>query len=204
MSTADDPRSLAKHERPVIAIALFDGVEVLDFAGPYEVFTATRNESGEPYTRLFTVADELEIKCHGGLRVIPDAPFENCPTFDVLIIPGGPGAREKSNDQETVIRFIKEQKHRAKLIASVCTGAFLLARAGLLDGRRATTHSNRLKLFAEEFPAVTVEKRKIIDEGDIITVGGVSSGVDLALYLLERWFGADARGHEALRLDGPW
>ena len=199
-----DQNSLVKLERPVIAILLFDGVEVLDFAGPYEVFAAARDESGEPYTEVFTVADRREVKCYGGLRVIMDATFDACPPFVALIVPGGPGARERSASQESIIHFIQKKKGTAKLIASVCTGSFLLARAGLLDGRRATTHRNRLELFRNEFPAVKVERGKIIDEDEIITAGGVSSGIDLALYLLERWFGRDARLREARRLDGPW
>jgi transcriptional regulator GlxA family with amidase domain len=204
MNAATDQTPPFAHDRPVIAILLFDGVEVLDFAGPYEVFAAGRNESGEPHTKVFTVADRPETRCHGGLRVMADALFDTCPAFDVLIVPGGPGAREQRESQKSVIQFIQKHQGRAKLIASVCTGAFLLARAGLLDGRRATTHTNRLELFAREFPAVRVEKEKIIDQGDVITAGGVSSGIDLALFLLERWFGADARKREARRLDGPW
>ena len=204
MSAASNLTSPFETERPVVAIMLFDGVEVLDFAGPYEVFAAARNALGDPYTKVFTVANRPEIKCHGGLRVTADAAFEACRSFDVLIVPGGTGAREKGENQKDAIRFIQEQKGKAKLIASVCTGAFLLARAGLLDGRRATTHTHRLELFAREFPSVTVEEGKIIDQGDVVTAGGVSSGIDLALYLVERWFGAEARRLEARRLDGPW
>ena len=204
MSAASNLTSPFETERPVVAIMLFDGVEVLDFAGPYEVFAAARNALGDPYTKVFTVANRPEIKCHGGLRVTADAAFEACRSFDVLIVPGGTGAREKGENQKDAIRFIQEQKGKAKLIASVCTGAFLLARAGLLDGRRATTHTHRLELFAREFPLVTVEEGKIIDQGDVVTAGGVSSGIDLALYLVERWFGAEARRLEARRLDGPW
>jgi len=204
MNSSPDQNSPIKLERPVIAILLFDRVEVLDFAGPYEVFAAARDESGELYTEVFTVADRQEVKCYGGLRVITDATFDACPAYAALIVPGGSGARERTPSQESIINFIQNQKGSTKLIASVCTGSFLLARAGLLDGRRATTHRNRLDLFRDEFPAVRVEKGKIIDEGQIITAGGVSSGIDLALYLLERWFGRDARSREARRLDGPW
>src|SRR2546426_10084200 len=157
MNAPTDPTFRFKHKRPIIAMLLFDGVEVLDFAGPYEVFAAARDESGEAYTRVFTVADRPEIKCHGGLRVIGDANCDSCPPFDVLIVPGGPGARERNESQKPVTQFIQKQKGRAELIASVCTGWFLLARTGLLDGRRATTHPSRLELFANEFPAVTGE-----------------------------------------------
>ncbi len=195
---------MTRRERPVVAILLFDNVEVLDFAGPYEVFAAARDESGNPYATVFTVAQRPEVHCSGGLRVIPDATFENCPDFDVLIVPGGSGAREKSDAQAVMIRFIQERKKNLRLIASVCTGSFLLARAGLLNGRKATTHRSRFELFSKEFPDIDLVAQKVVDEGDVITAGGVASGIDLALYLLERWFGLDARQREARRLEGPW
>src|SRR2546427_10850919 len=178
MNAPTDPTFRFKHKRPIIAMLLFDGVEVLDFAGPYEVFAGARDESGEPYTKVFTAAAQPEVRCHGGLRGMPDASFQKCPDFDVLVVPGGPGAREKRETQQPILQFIRQQKGKSKQIASVCTGSFLLARAGLLDGRRATTHSNRLEQFANEFAAVRVEKAKIIDEHDVITAGGVSSGID--------------------------
>jgi transcriptional regulator GlxA family with amidase domain len=190
--------------RPVVAMLLFDDVEVLDFAGPFEVFAASRNESGETNTTIFTVAGQPEVKCYGGLRVIADARLDSCPPFDVLIVPGGPGARIQSQSQKPLIEFIASYQDKTSVIASVCTGSFLLARTGLLDGRRATTHSAWLSVFAAEFPAVQAEASKIVDEGRILTAGGVTSGIDLGLYLLERWFGTEARKREARRLEGPW
>lgn len=109
-----------------------------------------------------------------------------------------------TEDQSRLLEFLRRVRTETKLIASVCTGSFLLARAGLLSGKRATTHTQRLDQFAKEFPEVNVERAKIVDEGDIITAAGVSSGIDLALFLLERWFGPDARAREARRLEGPW
>src|SRR5256885_8294442 len=103
MNASPDQNSPVKLERPVIAILLFGGVEVLDFAGPYEVVAAARDESGERHTEVFTVADRREIKCCGGLRVITDATYDACPHYDVLIVPGGPGARERSPSQESII-----------------------------------------------------------------------------------------------------
>ncbi|MBI3466926.1 MAG: DJ-1/PfpI family protein [Planctomycetes bacterium] len=193
-----------KEERPVVALLLFDDVEVLDFAGPYEVFAGARDLAAAPLARVFTVAERGEARCHGGLRVIADATFQTCPAFDALVVPGGPGARERRDGQTALIEFIQARKPTAKLIGSVCTGVFLLGRAGLLKGRRATTHSNRLELFAKEFPDANVVAEKLVDEGDVITAGGISSGIDLALYLLDRWFGRTARDREARRLDGPW
>jgi transcriptional regulator GlxA family with amidase domain len=190
--------------KPAVAILLFDDVEVLDFAGPYEVLAEAKAESGDRYLNVFTVAPSNTIRCSGGLRVLPDWTIADCPSCDVLIVPGGPGAREKRPGQEPVVEFIRQRSAQTKLIASVCTGAFLLGRAGLLHQRTATTHTRRIALMAEEFPNTRVVVEKLVDEGSIITAAGVSSGIDLALYLLEKWFGADVRRREAQRLDGPW
>lgn len=189
--------------RPKVGVLLFDEIEVLDFAGPYEVFVAAKDEQGAPYFDPLTVAERAEVRCYGGLRVLPDATYANCPPLDLLIVPGGPGAREPAG-QEAMLAFIRQAAGRTPLIASVCTGAFLLGRAGLLDGRTATTHSGRLDQFRAEFPQVKAVAEKIVDEGAIITAAGVSSGIDLALALLERYFGPEARQREARRLEGPW
>mgnify|MGYP000977382078 FL=1 len=105
---------------------------------------------------------------------------------------------------EPLLAFLRAQAPNLMVMASVCTGSYWLARAGLLEGREATTHSLRLADFAEKFPAVRVMGEKIVDRGRIITAGGVSSGIDLGLHLLERFHGPEARRREAIRLDGPW
>ena len=190
--------------RRAIGLLLFDGVEVLDFAGPYEVFSASRDEDGVPQCEVVTMASRPQVQCYGGLRVIPDVQLDQTPPLDVLVVPGGPGAREHSPEHDFIIPFIREQSRRAELVASVCTGAFLLGRAGLLDGRSATTHQGRMDMFRAEFPQVDAVQAKVVDQGAVITAGGISSGIDLALYLLERWFGPAARQREARRLEGPW
>lgn len=184
---------------------LFDGVEVLDFAGPYEVFAGARDPNNSPYFETVTVAPAPEVVCWGGLRVLADHTFADCPALDVLVVPGGPGAREKLPEaQAPLLAFMRERQPQLLSLASVCTGAFLLGRLGVLDGQRATTHTRRIDLFRSEFPDVDVAAGKVVDLGRIITAGGVSSGIDLALHLLEREFGAEARRVEAARLDGPW
>jgi transcriptional regulator GlxA family with amidase domain len=190
---------------PRAGILIFDGVEVLDFAGPYEVLSGARRATGETYFETLTVGPKSEVACFGGLKVLPDALLDACPPLDLLIVPGGPGAREKlPEDQRPLLDFILRRGREVDVLASVCTGSFLLGRAGLLDGKRATTHSLRLDLFRDEFPAVAAEEAKIVDLGRVVTAGGVSSGIDLALHLLERWFGPEARAAEAVRLEGPW
>lgn len=191
-------------ENPTVGILLFDDVEVLDFAGPYEVFSTARDASGQPLLRVVTVAAQRQVRCVGGLRVVADATFAECPPLDVLVVPGGPGAREVTDEQKVLIPFIQQESRQAALTTSVCTGAFLLGRAQLLAGRKATTHALRLERFRDEFPDVEVVAAKIVDEGEIITAAGVSSGIDLALHVVERLFGAEVRRRSAAGLDGPW
>jgi transcriptional regulator GlxA family with amidase domain len=191
--------------RPLVGILLFDDVEVLDFAGPYEVCSGTSDPSGRPYVRVVSVGTQQEIRCRGGLRVRPDHIIEACPPLDALIVPGGPGADDRTQVQDDLILpFLRERAASTAIVASVCTGAFLLGRAVLLGGRQATTHSSALTALSREFPAVDVIAAKVVDEGSILTAAGVSSGIDLALHLFERWFGIEARARAAAGLDGPW
>ena len=198
-------QGLSPSPRPLAGILLFDDVEVLDFAGPYEVCSGTRDPSGQPYVDVVTLGTAREVTCRGGLRVHPDHLIDDCPTLDALIVPGGPGADERTPVQdELILPFLRERVRSTATVASVCTGAFLLGRAGLLDGRRATTHSSALEALRKEFPAVGVVTAKIVDEGSIVTAAGVSSGIDLALHLFGRWFEPAARARAAQALDGPW
>jgi transcriptional regulator GlxA family with amidase domain len=195
----------AESRKPVAGILLFDDVQVLDFAGPYEVLSMARRDDGDSYFKALTVAEQRDVLCAGGLRVTADYVFDGCPLLDFLIVPGGAGAREKRPEvQKAPIEFILERRAEVEVLASVCTGAFLLGRAGILDGMRATTHTRRLDLFRSEFPQVDLVHEKIVDLGPLITAGGVSSGIDLGLHLLERFFGPEARKAEAAALDGPW
>ena len=191
--------------RHLVGILLFDEVEVLDFAGPYEVCSGTRDPAGDPYVDVVTVGPGPEVRCRGGLRVRPDHDLDGCPPLDALIVPGGPGADERTRLQdEHILPFLRRRAESTETLASVCTGAFLLGRAGLLDGRRATTHTSSLEALQHEFPKVAVVAEKVSDEGHILTAAGVSSGIDLMLHLFERWFGPAARERAASGLDGPW
>lgn len=191
--------------RPLVGILVFDAVEVLDFAGPFEVFSGTRAPHGEPYVDVVTIGASAQVRTRGGLQLLPAYTLAECPPLDALIVPGGPGADERSVIQdELILPFLRQRAGSTPTVASVCTGAFLLGRAGLLDGRRATTHTAALAALRAEFPAVAVVERKFVDEGAILTAAGVSSGIDLALHLMERWFGPEARARAARGLDGPW
>lgn len=188
---------------PLTGILLFDQVEVLDWAGPYEVLSRASQTDGQPCFQVQTIAPTGMVNCMGGVKVIAESTLDQAPSYDLLVVPGGPGAREPV-DPEPLLAFITAQAQQGALIASVCTGSYLLAWAGLLAGLKATTHSMRLKEFGETFPATMAVKDKIVDQGRMITAGGVATGIDLALYLVERFHGQKARQWEAARLDGNY
>ncbi len=187
-----------------VLILMFDRVEVLDFAGPYEVFSLATDGSGNRLCSVETVGSTPEISCIGGLKVKVDYSIADAPAAGLLIVPGGPGARIPGDGYQEIVSFLSSSRLRIPLVASVCTGSFLLARAGLLDGLDATTHPDRAADFRRAFPTVNLVADKIVDGGSLITSGGISSGIDLGLYILEKWFGPECRADVARRLDGPW
>jgi transcriptional regulator GlxA family with amidase domain len=168
-----------------IAIGLWDGVEELDFAGPYEVLTAWARGTEEP-VEVVTVADDGEpVLCAHGLRVLADRTWEQLDGVDVLVLPGG-NAAPQADDPELVAR-VRALAERGTLMTSVCTGALILARAGLLDGRPATTHWSSLQRLAEAGNGIRVlADDRFVDDGDVITAAGVSAGIDMALHLVSR------------------
>lgn len=190
--------------RRLVGILLFDDVEVLDFAGPYEVCSGTVDDAGQPYVDVVTVGTAPEVRCRSGLRVRPDHTMADCPPLDALIVPGGPSADDRTPVQEELILpFLRDRAAATPTLASVCTGAFLLARAGLLAGR-VTTNTGALDALRREFPELDVVEAKVVDQGAILTAAGVSSGIDLMLHLYERWFGPEVRWRAARALEGPW
>ncbi len=189
--------------RPVVGLVLFPEVEVLEFAGPYQVFAGATNAKGKALFRVHSLAAVREVACQGGLRLRPEYQLDKAPGLDIILVPGGPGARERRR-QKPVIEFLGERAGTPAHLASVGTGSFLLAAAGLLDGREATTHPNRMKEFARTFPKVKAVRQKIVDQGRLVTAAGGMASMDLALYLLEKYYGAEARQREAQRLKGPW
>lgn len=197
--------SADRHSPPRrVIILLFDDVEILDFAGPYEVFSLAAAADSSKLCAVETVGPDRSVICNGGLRVETSFRFGDCPTADLLVVPGGPGVRTSNPQQKNVLQFIHSADSLFSLVASVCTGSFLLARAGLLWGRAATTHTQRAAEFRREHPAIQLTGDKIVDTGAVVTSGGISSGIDLSLYILEKWFGRQCRAEVARRLDGPW
>jgi transcriptional regulator GlxA family with amidase domain len=185
--------------RARVGILLFDQVEVLDFAGPYEVFSRTRltpgvesrrSEETAPF-QVFTVAAEARpVVATGGLRVIPDHDFATAPPLDLLVVPGGFGTRTLLHDAG-VLDWIRRTAGTARRVTSVCSGALLLAQAGLLAGRRATTHWGALDLLASLDPTIGVTANvRLVDDG-ITTSAGVSAGIDMALAVVEAMHGRE-------------
>lgn len=187
-----------------VAILIFDDVELLDFAGPFEVFSSVRNLTGE-HERLmdvFVVAESLApVRCRNGLVVQPERTIDECPPVDVLLIPGGAGVRAALG-RNHLVEWVRARAQDAELTVSVCTGSFLLAQAGLLSGRPATTHWERINEMRERFPDVeVVEDERWVDTGEIITAAGVSAGIDVALHVVRRLYGADVARATALGIE---
>ena len=180
-----------------VGILIFDGVEVLDFAGPFEVFSRTRLTPGPESRRsddsapfsVFTVSrSRAPIRTTGDLQVVPHHGFADAPPIDLLLVPGGFGTRALVDDAPT-LDWIRRVSATARKTTSVCTGSLLLAKAGLLEGRRATTHWGALDLLDGMGAGVTVDReRRVVDDG-VITSAGVASGIDMAFYVVETLFG---------------
>lgn len=186
-----------------VGILLFNEVEVLDFAGPFEVFAVTEDESKEKLFQVKTISETGNpISARNGLKVIPDYKFEDEPEFEILLIPGGYGAEEIEIHNPTVIEWIQRQQKQVKTLASICTGALLLAEAGLLNHKKATTHWMDLDRLEKDYPQVEVVRGvKYVDEGDLLTSGGISAGINLSFHLVKRLFGSETAKRTAKRME---
>jgi transcriptional regulator GlxA family with amidase domain len=193
-----------------VGIFLFDNVEVLDFSGPFEVFsTAARVKARiepdqPPLFNVFTVGEASDlIRARGGLMVLPSFTFDNHPEIDVLVVPGGVVTDELKNPP--AIRWIEQTAAKSQLTASVCTGAFLLAQANLLTNKRVTTHWEDIDDLREMFPNLDVkEKARWIDETDIVTSAGISAGIDMSLHLVARLDGKNLAWQTARQMEYDW
>jgi len=196
--------------RKRVGILIFPAVEVLDFCGPYEVFSVTRLDEEKrradpsPFEVLL-VAETLDpVVATGGLRVIPDATLETCPPLDILVVPGGWGTRAEMSN-ERVLKWIAERAREIETLTSVCTGAMLLGQIGLLDGRRATTHWRSLEWMRQSFPSVTVEdKLHVVEDGQVLTSAGISAGIDMALRVVARYCGEAVGRATARHMEYPF
>lgn len=195
---------MAAQKIRTIGILLFDDVEVLDFAGPFEVFSTARRMAGPtPPWSVVTVAEHERVVARGGLVVLSQHLLGAEPPIDVLLVPGG--VVEQALQNEKLIAWIRSTSERAELTTSICTGAFLLAQAGLLDGRRATTHWEDAADLARTFPAVAVERDvRFVDAGNVVTSGGIAAGIDMSLYLMSRLADEPLAMKTARQMEVPW
>src|ERR1700730_4861858 len=182
-------------QRKKVGIVIFDDVEVLDFCGPFEVFSVTRldndkrREEPSPFEFLLVAEHSEPVTTSGGMQVLPHASLANCPALDILVVPGGWGTRAAMNNA-ALIAFIKPHAQKVETVASVCTGSLLLGKAGWLDGLRATPHWLTLDVMAELFPNVKVDKAShVVEDGNVITSAGISAGIDMALKVVARHYG---------------
>lgn len=188
-----------------VAILLFDDVEVLDFAGPFEVFSVTRELAGNQLFNVHTVGiTPGTVRARNGLKVVPEHTLESVPQPDLLIVPGGFGTRALLH-QPGVLDWIRRKAPKAELVASVCTGSLLLAKAGLLAGLPATTHYQCFDLLRELAPAATVrEDVRFTDTERVLTAAGISAGIDLSLHLVARLHGTETAQRTAAYMEYHW
>jgi transcriptional regulator GlxA family with amidase domain len=200
----------AQLQHRTVGILIFDDVEVLDFCGPFEVFSSVRKPGKEDpdARRLFDVCiiaeEERTVRCRGNLLINPHFTIATHPPLNILLIPGGHGTRRERTNQ-VVLDWIATQNKSTELTTSVCTGAFLLAALGLLDGRKATTHWASFDWMRENHPAVEMQEDvRFVDEDRIITSAGVSAGIDMALHIIERLHGHDIAAETARYMEYDW
>ncbi len=169
-----------------VGLLLFEGVEELDFVGPWEVLSYV-NKIVEGSLEMIAVGVGAPIRAFNGLRLLPDVTLGDCPELDILIVPGGKG-RLRQMSRGTTLDFVRDRYPKLQYLASVCTGSFILAEAGLLDGKKTTTHHSAYEEM-EGYPEIELVRERVVRDGKIISAGGVASGIDLALYLVEELFG---------------
>jgi transcriptional regulator GlxA family with amidase domain len=187
-----------------LGIFIFDDVEVLDFCGPLEVFGSANKEMDEGALEIFTFSESVEnIDASSPLTVKPDYDLDHVPAMDYMVIPGGIGTRSLL-DNDDLIEWLADAGPKTELLMSVCTGSLLLAEAGLLDGKEATTHHEAIDQLKELGPHIDVrEDQRIVDNGDIICSAVISSGIDMSLHVVEKLFGEEVAKRTKKRMEYP-
>lgn len=193
-----------------VGILLFPQVEVLDFAGPYEVFSVAARIApkalgpSRPPFQVVTIAERHgPVAARHGLQVLPAHDFDDAPRLDVLIVPGGVVEQPLTSDR--ALDWLRARARRARLTASVCTGAFILAKIGLLDGLTATTHWEDVAGMRAMFPNVNViDDTPFVDQGRIVTSAGISAGIDMSLHLVQRLAGTQLARLTARQMQYDW
>ena len=188
-----------------LAILLFEDAEVLDFCGPLEVFSVASRQLETPTFDVFTVAETAEpVITRNGLSINPDHALSTCPRPDIILVPGGVGSRQQLHNSP-VIDWIRQAASHAEFVLSVCTGALLLGKAGLLDGLEVTTHHVAYNLLREIVPSGVVhEDRRFVDTGKVVTSAGISAGIDMSLHMVERLLGSQVANATAKHMEYTW
>lgn len=195
----------------LVGILIFDQVELLDVAGPFEVFSVTRLNGNEkegewssPFKVILIAEKSDQISTIGGLRLSPDASFDTCPKLDLLIVPGGWGTRKEVNNHN-IVKWIANRSLQTKITASVCTGSSLLGKAGLLDGRESTTHFQAFDFLRQSAPNTKIREDVLFTLREpVFTSAGVSAGIDLSLCIVSHFFGIEVGMATARHMEYPY
>ena len=187
-----------------IAIYLYDNAEVLDFAGPFEVFATAKRLAPSSGFNVFLIAEKAgTVQARGGFAVSPHYAIHQHPPIDLLLVAGGVHSAELH--KPVVIDWVSRTAQQAGLVASVCTGAFILAEAGLLDGLEVTTHWEDIPELQSAYPALrVVQGKRWVDQGKWVTSGGISAGIDMSLHLVERLAGRELAEKTARQMEFEW
>jgi transcriptional regulator GlxA family with amidase domain/YHS domain-containing protein len=170
-----------------VAFVVSDGAVVIDFAGPWEVFQDVHDAQGHGFFNLYTVAETTKpVTASAGLKIVPDYTFQTAPAPKVIVIPA------QNGESAAMLEWIRKATKTTDVTMSVCTGAYVLARTGLLSGKAATTHHSAYSDFAMEFPNIQLKRgARFVEDGNLASSGGLSSGIDLALRVVERYYGRE-------------
>lgn len=186
-----------------IGIYIYDNAEVLDFSGPYEVFSVANRFLEEKHNLFFISEKEEVIKARGEYKVLSDFIIETHPKLDVLIVVGGVHTEEL--EKQNVINWLTKQTKICKLIASVCTGVFLLAKANIVTNHKVTTHWEDIEDLKNSFPSLDVKDDvRWVDEGNIVSSAGISAGIDMSLHLISKLYNEDLALKTAKQMQFDW
>ncbi len=195
-ATTNPLKPPAKGDIPV-AFLISDGAVIIDFCGPWEVFRDVMVSGGDHPFRLYTVSEKAApIQAGGGMKIVPDYTLANAPAPKVIVIPA------QSEPSAAMLEWIRKSSKTTDVTMSVCTGAFVLAKTGLLSGKSATTFHAAFNSFAMEFPDIKLKRgARFVEDGNLASAGGLSSGIDLALRVVERYYGRDVAQKTAYNME---
>lgn len=202
-------RPLTTAEKTV-GILIYPDAEVLDFCGPFEVFATTRlneetrRETGSPIHQFLVAETKDVVRASGGMRLLADVDFASCPGLDMLLVPGGHGVRALLH-QPDYLDWLQKMAPQVERLASVGTGSLLLAEAGLLEGKSATTHFHSVDFFRERYPRTSLlPELPMVVDGNITTASSIRAGMDMALYLVAQTYGQSIAREAASQMEYPY